>query len=579
MSSKKACAIALTACIATATATASAQQSGGVALDQFEPAAAGDSFFVVPSPFARGEATPRGLLILDYAAQPLRLVSDTRAQGVVGRQAFLHVNLSLAIQSRLLVTADLPAALIQGGDSPSVGQTMVPSPGSAQIGDLRLGARIRMIGEDDGPIQAGVGFNLHLPTAPSGSFAGEGAVREAPYLALGGRLQLGVPFVWSASFGALVRSSPNPSMLTYGAGVAASLMNDHLQFGPEIYASTPLQDGTFRVAEGVRIPIEQATNAELLLDVRARFFGGLVVGAGAGPGLSKAIGTPALRFAGTIGWSPEPARTEEEEANGDTDRDGILDEADACPYAFGPKNADAKRNGCPVLDDDDDGIPNQDDACPNTYGPKSADRAKNGCPLPPPADVDGDGIPDPEDACPNEKGIPQEDKSRNGCPSAALEADTDGDGVPDVEDACPTDKGLKTTDPRTNGCRANIRVVGMEITLLSPIKFATVKGKPNQVDPSSEAALTEMRDVITQHPEMKKIEVQSYAAGGGIASLEQQATDQRAKAVRAWLLVHGISSARLDAKGYGSTKPIVAQPKTPEDKAKNERILFVVTEK
>src|SRR5438876_355482 len=80
--------------------------SGGIALDQFEPAPAGDSFFGVPSPFARGPVTPRFIAMFDYADQPLKVTQEAAAGGpgaVVGRQAFLHVNGSLAVQDRLLI--------------------------------------------------------------------------------------------------------------------------------------------------------------------------------------------------------------------------------------------------------------------------------------------------------------------------------------------------------------------------------------------------------------------------------------------------------------------------------------------
>src|SRR5947209_4209218 len=105
--------------------------NGGIALDQFEPAPAGDSFFGVPSPFARGSVTPRIIAMFDYADQPLRVTQEAAAGGpgaVVGRQAFLHVNASFAVQDRLLVSALLPIAILQNGDSPKVMGAHLASP-------------------------------------------------------------------------------------------------------------------------------------------------------------------------------------------------------------------------------------------------------------------------------------------------------------------------------------------------------------------------------------------------------------------------------------------------------------------
>jgi outer membrane protein OmpA-like peptidoglycan-associated protein len=48
---------------------------------------------------------------------------------------------------------------------------------------------------------------------------------------------------------------------------------------------------------------------------------------------------------------------------------------------------------------------------------------------------------------------------------------------------------------------------------------------------------------------------------------------KRANAVENYLVKHGISANRLEAKSYGSTRPI-ATNETPEGKAKNRRVEF-----
>jgi hypothetical protein len=96
---------------------------------------------------------------------------------------------------------------------------------------------------------------------------------------------------------------------------------------------------------------------------------------------------------------------------GDMDRDGVIDQLDACPTVPGLPEFD----GCLNPDRDDDGIPNEEDECPDEPGIPEF----NGCPNP---DRDGDGIPNEEDECPDEPGIPE----FNGCPNP----DRDGDGIP-----------------------------------------------------------------------------------------------------------------------------------------------------
>jgi hypothetical protein len=366
-----------------ASTTRSAQAAGLVALDQFDPAPAGDTFFGVASPYTRGNLVFRAVGLFDYADQPLRLEQPEKVgppqETVVGRQAFVHLNASFTVQDRLLVSLLLPFVVMQNGDSPKVSGSTLTSTGSSQIGDIRLGARVRMVGDNEDPFQLGVGFNVYVPTAPDGSYAGDGATRFLPQLHLGGRFKAGVHFAWSATGGVMIRISQSPSTINYGFGFAADLWDSRLQIGPELYASTPIQSSTFTVS-GMRLPAQVTTNAELLLGAKVRVYRDLIIGWAVGPGLTQAIGTPALRFVGSIGWAPGLARKVETPV--DSDGDGIPDIIDACPYAAGPKSADRTKNGCPVLDDDEDGIPNSEDACPNEYGKPNKDPKKNGCPEP-----------------------------------------------------------------------------------------------------------------------------------------------------------------------------------------------------
>lgn len=548
------------AALATATllgiSPAQAQTPGGIALNQLDPTPAGDAFFGVPSPFASGHLVPRGFAMFDYAASPLMVSTGSTASAVVASQAFLHLGASLALFDHLLLSAALPIAVAQGGDSPTVNGITFASPSSGAVGDLRLGARVRMLGEDNTPFQLGLGAYLFAPTGSSDTFTGEGALRLEPHLAVGGRLPR---FVWSASLGAMLRGSGNPSTLTYGAGAAVSLFDDRLQVGPEVFASTPLQEGFLELSKDKLISRGRATNAEVLLDVRARLFGGLWIGAAAGPGLSSAIGTPVFRGLVSIGWSPLAPRGdhEEDKPSLDADEDGLLDTQDACPHAFGPANADAKRNGCPVQDRDEDGIADPEDACPDVRGDDS-DPKGLGCP----ADQDGDGVPDTLDICPKEKGSALE----NGCP-AKVEAPTSAVAAPATPAAPAAQESFK-----------RIRVTAEEITLLEQVKFRISKSDPAPIDPTSEPLLTEVRDALARHPELVKLEVQAHTDSDGNSKFNETLSMARAESVKKWLVDHGVASDRLVAKGYGPSKPL-ADNKILAGRAKNQRMQIVVLEK
>lgn len=417
----------------------------GIAADQLEPAPPGDPFFGVPGPFVGGNAIPRVSLAFSFAKRPL-VLGDSCAviagQGcaVIAEQGFVRVGLSIAIVDRLLLSLELPVALLQSGEAPiSNGVTYaLPDPPIARaasfrpaVGDLRLGARVRVLGEDESPFQAALGLYLHIPSFMEGSNIRGPSVRATPQALIGGRYR---SFVWSASLGAVLRDGDASSALSYGAGAAFVLGRDRLSLGAEVFAITPFRLDQVPVALTSSLERPPDTGAELLFSARLRL-GSLVLGAAVGPGFGAAPGTPAYRVIGSLAFSPPPPEPPAPPP-ADTDEDGILDKDDACPYMSGVSSSNPKRHGCPMHDRDGDGTADEDDQCPLRAGPKE----KGGCP----PDRDGDGIADDIDLCPDVKGTAQ----TSGCP------DQDSDGVPDSEDACPDKEGPWHADSKLNGCPA-----------------------------------------------------------------------------------------------------------------------------
>lgn len=130
----------------------------------------------------------------------------------------------------------------------------------------------------------------------------------------------------------------------------------------------------------------------------------------------------------------------------DSDRDGILDKNDQCPFMPGP----AETAGCPWGDRDRDGIRDDVDQCPDIPGTALS----GGCPL---LDSDYDGITDNIDRCPGlpgpllNEGCPLSDSSQL-IQSLEAIADVDHDGVPDAIDQCPDIAG----SDRNNGCPVEV---------------------------------------------------------------------------------------------------------------------------
>ena len=581
--------------VAAAAPSSALAQSGGLALNRFDPAPAGDRMFGVQSPFVAGKMTPHVMLLGDYAHNPLVLRttgSNTKLGSVVSGQLYLHLNGGLALWDRLYVHVDVPVAVAQTGDSPTGGATTWGSPNGAQFGDLRLGARVRLLGEYDEAFQVAISGKLWLPTGPSDSFVGTGSVRGLPELVLGGRVI--DRLVWSAAAGPQIAGSTTfagveqGTMLNWGAGVGVLMLdNRHLQLGAEVTGAITLKDVQKRT-----------TNAELMFGARYRVISDVEVGAGVGPGLSSGIGTPDLRGALMVAYTPEVkivhdkdhdgipdekdacprvagVKHEDPKKNGcppgsDRDKDGIWDEDDACPDQPGPKSDDPKKNGCPVhLDRDKDGIWDEDDACPDVAGVANNDPKKHGCP--PPSDRDKDGIFDEDDACLDVAGVASSDPKKHGCPLV----DTDGDGIFDEKDACPAEKGLADADPAKNGCPRTVRVAESEIFILEQVQFDTAKAT---IKPVSDKLLDEVAGVLKEHPEISKIEVQGHTDDRGNKALNKTLSQARATSVVAALVKRGTDKGRLTAKGYGQEQPIAGND-TEDGRQKNRRVQFKIVEK
>ena len=584
--------------IAAAASPASAQD-GGLALNRFNPAPAGDRFFGVPSAAVPGQNLLHAMLLVDYAHNPLiiRQTSDDAVlRNLVTNQLFLHMNATLAATEQFEVNLDLPIALWQSGDTPDAANIAgdFKSAEGAAIGDIRAAIRLNAIGDYFSAFQLGFGGYVWLPTASgdAGTYVGDGTARGLPFAVVGGRMS---KWVYSAMLGIELRGDTNFANVSQGTmfhfGAAAGiLLGDarRLQIGPEFTFASVLQDVGKR-----------NVNSELILGARYRFSNNFEAGVGAGPGLSSGIGTPDLRVVGMLAYSPEQVKKAPPPP--DTDKDGIVDPQDACVNEPGPANADPKKNGCPPPPDrDNDGIIDAQDACPDQAGPANADPAKNGCP--PPPDTDNDGIVDPLDACPAVPGVANEDPKKNGCPpdkdnDGIIDAedacvdypgfksddkeqngcplDTDCDTLRDDKDACPKERGVIEADPKKTGCPVSVRVTDTEVVILQQVQFDTAKATIRKV---SDPLLDEVAGVFKEHPELTKIEVQGHTDNKGTPALNEKLSQARAESVMKALVKRGIDAARLSAKGYGQNKP-VATNDTDEGRQQNRRVQFVILEK
>lgn len=94
--------------------------------------------------------------------------------------------------------------------------------------------------------------------------------------------------------------------------------------------------------------------------------------------------------------------------------------------------------------------------------------------------------------------------------------------------------------------------------------------------PQSEYELGKVVEMLSQNPKLK-IELGGHTDNIGQPAANQKLSEQRAKAVRDYLVAKGIKAERLTYKGYGETQP-VATNDSEEGRAQNRRTELKVLE-
>lgn len=244
-------------------------------------------------------------------------------------------------------------------------------------------------------------------------------------------------------------------------------------------------------------------------------------------------------------------RCEEEELgtdpkNPDTDGDGLSDGDEVFKYKTDPKNPDT----------DGDGLNDGDEVWKYKTNPLKAD-------------TDGDGLSDGDEVLKYK--------------TNPLKADTDGDGLTDYEeimtyktdplkvdtdggsvgDGVEVKRGTDPLDPKDDVVQVNVPIV------LEGITFATNK---YNITPESENILNGALKTLRTYDDIV-VEISGHTDSDGSNAYNQQLSQKRAEAVKAWLVSKGISSDRITAVGYGENNPRVAND-TPDNKRMNRRIEF-----
>lgn len=573
----------------------------GLDVELFRPAMDSYGIFSVE----RAQTAPQfdiGLSVwFDYAHQPLRLdmtnsLNAAQRQIMLDRQMTLHISAYIGLTNWLQAAFEIPvsathfnvaygrygeasdAQLRRTGFYSADKFTNIPPPNAAPL-DPRVALKARLFRK--GIAGMALIAAVTLPFGDEAAFLGDRNFTFRPNLVFDITQKA---FTMAVNVGAIVRQTttvldpieqgrgdPKPRILlsvghelTYSVGLAYRFWR-YMGFGAELYGYEPLvkasgaqTDRTIDVLGGLQFyPTRDVTFA---------------LGGGGGIILSAERRDVFRGFAG-ITWAP---RGDERKGQGglepgrDSDGDGIPDGNDLCPNEREDKDGFDDEDGCPDLDNDQDGIPDDKDKCPSQAEDRDGFEDQDGCPE---FDNDQDGVPDSQDKCPSEKEDLDGFDDGDGCP----ELDNDQDGIPDDKDKCPNEAETKNGVDDEDGCpdtAGQVQIVGGKLELPDSITFETGEAK---IAGRSEALLNRVAEKIRSATQVKKIRIEGHTDNIGGQKRNQDLSQSRAEAVKTFLQSRGVEASRLEAVGYGDTRP-VDKRNTQGARAKNRRVEFIIVE-
>ncbi len=188
-------------------------------------------------------------------------------------------------------------------------------------------------------------------------------------------------------------------------------------------------------------------------------------------------------------------------------------------------------------------------------------------------DKDYDGIADDEDPCPEMAEDRDGYQDGDGCPEE--DPDGDRDGVADWDDECPDAKETINGVDDEDGCPdyGDPRVIYEEgrFKILDPVHF---EHGSSEISQDSHELLDQVALTVKAHPGLR-VQIEGHTDDTGPAEVNQRLSQQRAHAVRRYLVDRGVSPRRLEARGFGESRPL--EDGTSEGaRSSNRRVEFVV---
>ena len=612
-----------------ASSAAAQAKDGEFSAQRFQPAIGPRNFITVQGARTDGQMAFSLGLFVNYSNSPFVLrscksASDCKSPNAVNPKDVKVIEsmvtgdvlASLTPIPRVQIGLRVPVTYINGdGIDPNTGNAAKGGLKGAGLGDPMLEAKFRAVGGVNDPVVVGLGL---FASGPAGHATAKDKYIGDSSPVVGGRAILDFksgPLSLGANVAGLYRSDARLGSTTlgpegrYGAG-AGFAVSPTIRLVAEVFGNT-------RFTSKVGSSGLEADGALQVNPLNTPVH--LTIGGGAG--LIEGVGVPSFRgFAGFMYVSEQ----------GDTDKDGIPDGADQCPTEPEDKDGFQDEDGCPDPDNDADGVPDVKDKCPNQPESQNGFEDEDGCPDEVPdrdkdgisdiddmcpdaggevvrakgpsygcPDRDKDGVPDNKDKCPDEPedtdgfqdedGCPDPDNDGDGVPDNADECvdvpgtkenrgcpdpDSDGDGIPDSKDKCKDKPETYNGYQDTDGCPDKapgglIEMTDDGIRLKEQVQFKT--GSAVITGAKSFTILDQVASVLTSNKTIFLVEVAGHTDNKGSADVNKKLSQERADAVRAYLVKKEVRPEMLQAAGYGQEKPI-ADNGSKKGQEKNRRV-------
>jgi outer membrane protein OmpA-like peptidoglycan-associated protein len=569
----------------------------------FRPSVDASTLLGTDDSYVSDELVGTGRLLMQWAHQPLVYYpSDGEPVDLVGDLVQLDV-LGAFSYKRLRLGVDLPIMLR------SIGDVTDPETG---MGDLSLDLKGRLLDRRSHAVGLALGSRVSLPTASTEAPLGADGVGWSVHGILDA--QLGDALV-ALNLGTVGTPTVELENLTWDDHLYARLgasyaLTPTVGLGAELGGHAPYAD----------FGNTDAMPAEALLGAWLRPGGGdWVLRLAGGSGITGGVGAPKARALLALAYDPPLAGP-------DRDLDGISDAVDRCPEV--PEDVDAWEDddGCPeptevtfaVVDQMDipiegatvsvrgvgvqregqPGMKTELEAGSYTVTVSALDFAAHETTVRIPEGA-------PYDALVKLAVVPQEGlvavrvRAADGTPLEGVV--TFGDRTPElthkgaVHGALPGGSWpVRVEVEGYQPMRQEVMVHGGEevvvVAVMNPVLVQLTRERIEIKDsvyfetaratikPASYDLLDQIAALLEEHPEVRRVRIEGHTDSRGDDRYNLELSQERAAAVRSYLIDHGVAAKRLSSIGYGEGQPLDRR-ETEEAWSQNRRVDFWIEER